>query len=141
VMKKTQRMHSKFFQRILLLAAERTSEFAREFGKESDRGLVVLGGARLDEMLREILLAALRPYPKQAKKKCLLDGELQGYGSRIKACYELGFIDLETMAVLEEMGHIRNRFAHDAKCTLEGERFELKVNKIEERVMKIELYT
>lgn len=133
-------MRLKGFRRILFLAAERADSFAAEFDDESDRGLVVLGAAKLDGLLKEILLKTLRPCLGRKKERVLLDQELREFGSRIKACNELGLIDPDLSEILHKLRIMRNKFAHDHTCRLVGGKFDSKIADIEGRLAGNPLY-
>jgi|ERR671921_1905725 hypothetical protein len=97
-------------------------EFAREFGGETDRAAVILGGAKLDFMLYQILFAYLLPC--KGSRDELLDGDspLSTFSSRINLCHRLGIIDADFTRVLHIIRKIRNSFAHEVSgCNLELE--------------------
>jgi len=128
-------IHPKVFKRILELSFEYATEFYLEFRGESDRGLVVLGAAKLDLLLLEILHRAMRPHGKKGKD--ILDNELRDFGSRIKACYQLGFINRRIMNVLDKIRKIRNDFAHTVHCKLESDEYRDRILDLEKQVKEI----
>ena len=67
--------------------------FIAEFKNESDRAAVILGAAKIDVMLYQLLQNTLRP--STAKNDELLDGDspLATFSARISLCHRLGLID------------------------------------------------
>jgi hypothetical protein len=83
-----------------------------EFARETDRAAVILGVARIDELLHHTLGAVLLPCA--TKDDTLLDTErpLSTLSARIDACYRLGLIDAEFAWTLHIIRRIRNELAH-----------------------------
>jgi len=103
--------------------AERTREIAsavesffNDFVKESDRAVVVVGAAKLDILLRQLLQRFLIPSTSSSDE--LLDTErpLGTFSARILACYRLGLIDAEMTRALHLLRRIRNEFAHETSA-------------------------
>tara|TARA_R110002096_G_scaffold92724_1_gene209388 strand:+ start:87 stop:695 length:609 start_codon:yes stop_codon:yes gene_type:complete len=100
---------------------DRTKEayhyFVKEFSKESDRAAVILGAAKLDILLYQILVATLKPSPTSTD--ALLDGDspLSTFSSRINLCHRLGLIDDQLARALNIIRKIRNSFAHEISST------------------------
>ncbi len=95
------------------------NKFVDEFKNESDRAAVVLGAAKLDLVLYQIIQAYL--IPTSTGKDELLDGDspLGTFSSKINICYRLGLIDSEFARALHLVRKIRNSFAHEVSdCTL-----------------------
>ena len=92
---------------------EKIKEFFEEFDTESDRAAVVLGAARLDLLLYQILQRRL--VPSAASQDELLDGDspLSTLSSRIHIAYRLGLIDAVIARALHLIRRIRNGFAHE----------------------------
>lgn len=92
-------------------------EFIEEFAKESDRAAVILGAAKLDILLYQILVATLKPSPTGTD--ALLDGNspLATFSSRINMCHRLGLIDDQLTRSLNMIRKIRNSFAHEISST------------------------
>ncbi len=93
--------------------------FVEEFKGESDRAAVILGAAKLDSLLAQILdrflLASL------ASTDELLEGDapLATFSARINASYRLGLISSEFAKSLHLVRRIRNAFAHETSgCSL-----------------------
>jgi hypothetical protein len=89
------------------------SELITEFARETDRAGVILGAARIDELLYELLAAFLLPSPNSNDD--LLDTErpLGTFSARISMCYRLGLIDASFTRSLHLIRRIRNGFAHE----------------------------
>jgi hypothetical protein len=89
------------------------SRFVDEFKEESDRAAVILGAAKIDSILAQILdrymLASLSSSDE------LLDGDspLATFSARINTCYRLGLIDPDFAKALHLTRKIRNSFAHE----------------------------
>ena len=93
---------------------ESLKAFIAEFSKESDRACVILGAARLDILLKQLLSAVLLPSTSSSDE--LLDGDspLGTFSSRIQMSYRLGLLDGEFVRALNLLRRIRNEFAHEA---------------------------
>ncbi len=93
---------------------ERFSKFLSQFNKESDRAAVILGAAKLEEALYQLLCATF--LPAQGKKDELLeaDAPLGTFASRIEVAFRLGLIDSEFSRALNLIRKIRNSFAHES---------------------------
>ncbi|TCK18568.1 hypothetical protein DFR30_1847 [Thiogranum longum] len=101
------------------LGKENWKSFFEEFMAESDRAAVVLGAAKLDLLLYQILERYLTPCP--TGKDELLDGDspLSTYSSKINLCFRLGLIDSQLSRTLHLVRRIRNNFAHEVSgCDL-----------------------
>lgn len=91
-------------------------QFAEDLLKERNvRPLIIIGAAKIDDLLFEIIGAFL--LPKRAKLKEqdeLLEGDnpLGTFSARIKTCHRLGLIDDEFCQALERLRTIRNKSAH-----------------------------
>lgn len=94
-------------------------EFVEEFKGESDRAAVILGAAKLDSLLMQILDRFL--LPSLSSNDELLDGDspLSTFSARINSCYRLGLISSEFAKSLHLVRRIRNAFAHETSgCSL-----------------------
>ena len=95
-------------------SAEQFDTFADDLlAERSARPLVIIGAARVDDLLAEILRALL--LPKRAKHQDeLLEGDnpLSTFSARIKACYRLGLIDSTLYAAIDRLRILRNVSAH-----------------------------
>ncbi len=91
---------------------ENFASFLEKQNKESDRGLVLISGAMLDERLKDILSNFLL---EGKSSQDLLDGfnaPLGTFSARIAACYSLGLIEKNEFDELTLVRKIRNEFAH-----------------------------
>ncbi len=88
----------------------------RELASESDRGVVLVGAALLEENLEIVLRSVMRRDDGVVKK--VIDSLFQGDGgfatfsAKIKSCYALNLIDEKAFKDLETIRAIRNEFAH-----------------------------
>lgn len=90
-----------------------TSDFFKEIDGETDRAAVVLGAARLDLLLYQLLTWFFLPSPTSNDE--LLDGDapLGTFHSRIQMAYRLGLIEADLARALHLIRKIRNGFAHE----------------------------
>jgi hypothetical protein len=88
-----------------------------EFAKESDRAAVILGAAKLDIQLYQLLRMALRPATGNNDELFDGDAPLSTFSSRIHLCHRLGLIDDEFSRALHLVRRIRNSFAHEISST------------------------
>lgn len=87
--------------------------FASEFLNETDRAAVILGAAKLDILLYQVLQKYL--VPNTSGSDDLLDGDspLGTFSARITVVYRLGLISKEFARSLHLVRRIRNSFAHE----------------------------
>lgn len=88
-------------------------QFIEEFKNESDRAAVILGAAKLDLLLNQLLQAALLPCTGKNDELLDGDGPLSTFSSRITLCHRLGLIDDDFCRALHLIRRIRNSFAHE----------------------------
>ena len=96
-------------------------EFMEEFKEESDRAAVILGAAKLDLLLYQILIKIL--VPNVGSNDELFDGEspLSTFSAKIHLCYRMGLIDSALTRSLHLIRKIRNNFAHEVTgCKLDS---------------------
>jgi hypothetical protein len=88
-------------------------EFAKEFENESDRAAVILGAAKLDNLLYQILSRFLMP--STSSRDEFLEGDSPGgtFSARIMLVLRLGLIDAKLFKALTLIRRIRNSFAHE----------------------------
>src|SRR5688572_21694479 len=86
-------------------------EFIDEFKSESDRAAVILGAAKLDLLLYQLIQGVL--VPSTSKVDELLDGDspLGTFSSRITIAHRLKLIDDNFCRALNLIRKIRNSFA------------------------------
>lgn len=93
--------------------------FVAEFKEESDRAAVVLGAAKLDSLLAQILDRFLLPSLSSNDELLEGDSPLATFSSRINVCYRLGLITSDFAKSLHLVRRIRNAFAHETSgCSL-----------------------
>ena len=87
--------------------------FVMDLIGESDRAAVILGVAKIDTQLYQILQKVLVPCASGRDE--LLDGDspLSSFHSRIHLIYRLGLIDRQFAWALHSIRKIRNAFAHE----------------------------
>ena len=96
---------------------EDLSGWMEEFQAETDRGAALIGGAFLDEQLKELLQGFLVDDTKRAEEMLGAMGPLGTFSSRILASYLLGLITSECYEDLQLVRKIRNHFAHKLQGT------------------------
>ena len=95
-------------------------ELISELLHESDRTSVILGAAKIDILLYQLLIKFLLPNP--TSRDDLFDGDspLSTLSSKINLCFRLGLIDSGTSKALHLIRKIRNSFAHEISgCQLD----------------------
>ena len=94
-------------------------EFVEEFKNESDRAAVILGAAKLDALLGQILDRFLLPCTSSTDELLEGDSPLATFSARINICHRLGLISPQFAKSLHLVRRIRNGFAHElAGCSL-----------------------
>jgi len=95
--------------------------FVDEFKGESDRAAVILGAAKLDSLLAQILDHVLLPSLSSTDELLEGDSPLATFSSRINVCYRIGIITPEFAKSLHLVRRIRNGFAHELSgCSLDS---------------------
>lgn len=96
-------------------------EFVTEFRDESDRASVILGAAKLDLVMYQILREYLISAPGSSDELLDGDGPLGTFSAKINLLYRLGLIDAQFTRALHMIRRIRNAFAHEVKgCSLDS---------------------
>ena len=104
------------------------NKFMIEFVGESDRASVILGAAKIDALLREILNRHFLPCAKSQDDLLEGDSPLSTFSSRIRICNRLGLIDPQFTKLLHIFRRLRNSFAHEV------EHSDFTVNRARDRV-------
>lgn len=86
----------------------------RDFRAESDRAAVILGAAKLDLALYQLLVSVFLPSTTGRDELLDTDQPLSNFSSRINLAYRLGLIDRAFARSLHIIRRIRNDFAHEA---------------------------
>ena len=88
--------------------------FISEFSQESDRAAVILGAAKVDILLTQLLQRFLLPAPSGTDELLEAENALGTLSSRINAAYRMGLIDAGLSKALHlSCRKIRNSFAHE----------------------------
>ena len=85
----------------------------KELDKDSDRAVVIVATAMVDDALKEILKRKL--LPAKDKEYCIVSSPsspLGSFSSRINACFQLGSISSNMHRDLHILRKLRNEFAH-----------------------------
>ena len=97
---------------------EAVARLHKELDSESDRGVILVSSAMLEEALRELLVTFLAPNPSSSDS--LFDGAnapLQSYSAKIDAAYRVGLLSDRFSRDLHLIRKIRNDVAHrPASC-------------------------
>ena len=88
-------------------------EFLEEFKGETDRAAVIVGAAKLDLIMYQILQRFLLPNPGGSDELLGGDSPLSTLNSKINMLYRLGLIDATFARSLHLVRRIRNDFAHE----------------------------
>jgi len=103
------------------LEREAYKDFIDEFKEESDRAAVILGAAKLDLYLYQILIKVLLPNPSGQDDLFDGDGPLSTFSAKIHLSYRMGLIDAGLAHSLHMIRKIRNAFAHEVTgCKLDS---------------------
>lgn len=96
-------------------------EFVNEFRDESDRASVILGAAKLDLVMYQILREYLIAGPNSTDELLDGDGPLGTFSAKINLLFRLGLVDAQFTRALHMVRKIRNAFAHEVKgCSLDS---------------------
>jgi len=116
-------------------------KFVEDFKKESDRSAVILGTAKLDIQLYQILRKVLRSTPS-SRDDLLDDGRPLGtFSSRIDMAYRLGLITADFARELHLVRRIRDSFAHElSNATLKYGAYQDRLNEIVTPLVKYRSY-
>lgn len=96
-------------------------QFIDEFVSESDRAAVVLGAAKLDDLLMRALIAFMLPSTRGEDELFAQGKPLRSFGLKIDLAYRLGVITEQFRNALHLIRKLRNTFAHNLEgCTLDN---------------------
>jgi DNA-binding MltR family transcriptional regulator len=116
-------------------------EFINEFKNESDRAAVILGAAKLDYLLYQVLFKFLLPNPNNNDELLSGDSPLSTFSAKINMSYRLGLIDSEFSRALHLIRKIRNAFAHEmSNCKLDSGPHRDRVRELISSINGHELY-
>ena len=88
-----------------------------DFASESDRAVVILGAAKLDVQLYQLIVKVLRTPPSSGDELFEGDSPLSTFSAKINLAYRLGLIDNELTRTLHLIRKIRNSFAHETSSS------------------------
>ena len=95
-------------------------EFVKEFGNETDRAAVILGVAKLDALLYQLLSKFLVSCPTSQDDLFDIEKPLSTFSAKINIAYRLGLINADFSRSLHLIRRIRNDFAHEISgCSLD----------------------
>lgn len=117
-------------------------EFVDEFKNETDRAAVVLGAAKLDQLLYRMIQAFL--IPSTTSKDELLDGDspLGTFSSKINLAFRCGLIDSNLTRALHMVRKIRNSFAHEVSgCSLTNGAHSDRVKELAHPLKQFKIYS
>lgn len=92
---------------------EALREFLDEFKDETDRAAVIVGAAKLDLVMHQILQRLFLPNPRTPDELLEGDSPLSTLSAKINILYRLGLIDANFARALHIVRRIRNDFAHE----------------------------
>lgn len=87
--------------------------FMEEFVTESDRAAVILGAAKVEFQLGQMLDTYLLPSTSASDDLLEGDAPLATFSAKIKICHRLGLIDNAFVKLLNTFRKLRNGFAHE----------------------------
>lgn len=122
---------------LLAIVAE-IGDFIWDFVQESDRALVVLGGARIDVALERLLKAVMSHHGGGSDNLFDPDRPLGTFSAKIATAYRLNLIDDKLEHVLQMIRKIRNDFAHSIdKMTLSDSQHKSRIIEIGKQTRKM----
>lgn len=100
---------------------DRLTRFIGEFDSESDRAVVILGAARVDQLLGELLRGLLLPCASSKDELFEMDGPLGTFSSRIAMGHRIGLLNADFTQSLTLLRKCRNSFAHQVSgCSMQN---------------------
>ncbi|PEC17922.1 MltR family transcriptional regulator [Bacillus thuringiensis] len=108
------RLVPEFFKRFELnnQYMEALKEFEKELANTSDRGLVLVCGSIIDELLSDLLKAFLIKSDSVDKDLFKGNAALSNFDARINMAYYLGLLSKKEKLNITYLQRIRNKFAH-----------------------------
>ncbi|WP_270607119.1 MltR family transcriptional regulator [Bacillus mobilis] len=91
---------------------EALKEFEKELENSSDRGLVLVSGSIIEELLGELLKAFLIKSKGIEKDLFKVNGVLATFEAKIQMSYYLGLISKNEKSNITYLQRVRNKFAH-----------------------------
>jgi hypothetical protein len=87
--------------------------FMEEFIAETDRAAVILGAAKVEFQLGQLLETYFLPCTGSADDLLEGDSPLATFSAKIRVCHRLGLIDDTFVKLLNTFRRLRNGFAHE----------------------------
>jgi len=116
-------------------------EFLEEFQHETDRTAVILGAAKLDYILYQLLQRFLIPNASRTDELLDSDFPLSTFNAKINLCFRLGIIDAEFAHALHIIRRIRNHFIHEVSaCQLDASSYKDHIRELVAPVVKSGLF-
>jgi hypothetical protein len=100
--------------RVMAEVSGETGKFVGEFIGESDRAAVIIGVAKIDDLLRRLLQRVLLPASGKRDDFVEYEGPIGTLHSRIEMCFRMGLLDAAFARILHLLRKLRNDFAHEA---------------------------
>ena len=100
------------FEEMISPDVQDLAKFLEELGRETDRGLPLVGAALIDDRLEETLRSFFVEGRPASKLLDEANAPLGRFSSRAQACYLLGLIDDFEFSEIELIRKVRNEFAH-----------------------------
>ena len=123
------------------ISTQELNAFCDDIRGESDRAAVIIGAAKLDQMLHELIQQVL--LPSSTGRDDLLDSDrgVGTFSARINLSHRLGLIDSEFAWAMHIIRRIRNTFAHQpATSTLDSGTERDRVRELVNVMKKFPLY-
>ncbi len=90
--------------------------------KESDRGMVLITAALMDDLLEQCIRSFLIDHRRTDQLVANFNGPLGSLGARILAAFSLGILSESEYQDCERVRKVRNSFAHGASCSFKNEK-------------------
>lgn len=119
------------------MTTEQLDEIIDEIIEErSDRSLIILSSAIIDEQLFRVLNAYLKA-PLNANDDDLLRGDnpLSTFSAKIRILYRLGLIDNKLREVIDQVRKVRNNCAHNIELNINKDPIRGHINTIKRNII------
>jgi len=124
-----------------VILIKEVEKFIDEFKNESDRAVVIIGAAKIDNLLMELLLNKLMPNVSGNDELFDGDSPLSTFSAKINLCYRIGIIDAELTRALHIIRRIRNSFAHEVSgCSLDSGQQKDRIHQLIAPLIKYEKF-
>jgi hypothetical protein len=117
--------------------SQEVGDFVVGLAREGERAAVVLGAARLDVSLENLLKKLMHPHPGGSDNLFDSQRPLSSFSTKIALAYRLGVIDRSFEHALQMVRKIRNDFAHSiAVASLSAPPYKNQLNELIKDVKK-----